>query len=249
MLTELFDGFSLLGRGFGMWRRRRRAMALGLVPAAISFVILAVALTMWGVSLPRLVDWSTHFADGWADWLQALLRLTIGVVLFGAAAALAIVTFTALTLIIGEPFYERIHRETEAEIGPPVPTGSIGFWRSAVGAAGFFMGGVGVALIVAVLGFIPVAGGVIAAVVGVVLTGNLLARELMARSFDARGLDEATRARLIAKGRWRVLGFGVATQLCFLVPLGAVVTMPAAVAGATFLSRDLIDRSAGTQGS
>ena len=39
-----------------------------------------------------------------------------------------------------------------------------------------------------------------------------------------------------------VLGFGIATQLCFLIPLGAVVTMPAAVAGATMLSRELIDR-------
>jgi CysZ protein len=34
-----------------------------------------------------------------------------------------------------------------------------------------------------------------------------------------------------------MLGFGVATQLCFMVPLGAVATMPAAVAGATLLGR------------
>jgi CysZ protein len=99
-----------------------------------------------------------------------------------------------------------------------------------------------VAVIVAVLGFIPVVGGALAAVVGVVLTGNLLARELMARAFDARGLDDGRRAQIVAAGRWRVLGFGIATQLCFLVPLGAVVTMPAAVAGATMLSRELIDR-------
>jgi CysZ protein len=38
-----------------------------------------------------------------------------------------------------------------------------------------------------------------------------------------------------------VLGFGVATQLCFLVPLGAVATMPAAVAGSTMLARELLD--------
>ena len=68
------------------------------------------------------------------------------------------------------------------------------------------------------------------------------ARELMARAFDAREFDDARRAQLIAAGRWRVLGFGIATQLCFLIPLGAVVTMPAAVAGATMLSRELIDR-------
>lgn len=237
-------GFSLLGRGFGMWRRRRRAMALGLVPAAISFVVLAAALTAWGVSLPRVVDWSTHFADGWAGWLQTLLRVTLGVVFFGAAAALAVVTFTALTLIIGDPFYERIHRETEAELGPPLPDGSVSLWRAVAGGIGIFLRGIGVALIVAVLGFVPAVGGVLAAVVGVVLTGNLLARELLARPFDARGFDDARRAQVLGRGRWLVLGFGIATQLCFLVPLGAVVTMPAAVAGATMLSRQLIDRTA-----
>ena len=41
--------------------------------------------------------------------------------------------------------------------------------------------------------------------------------------------------------RARILGFGVATQLCFLVPLGAIITMPAAVAGATVLARSLLE--------
>jgi CysZ protein len=36
------------------------------------------------------------------------------------------------------------------------------------------------------------------------------------------------------------LGFGVATFVCFLIPVvGAVLVMPAAVAGATLLSRRL----------
>ncbi|HOA26718.1 MAG TPA: EI24 domain-containing protein, partial [Arachnia sp.] len=163
-------------------------------------------------------------------------------VFFGAAAALAVVTFTALTLIIGEPFYERIHRETEEVLGPPLPNGSVSLWRAVVSGVGFVLRGIGVALVVAVLGFIPVVGGALAAVVGVALTGSLLARELMARAFDAREFDDARRAQIVAAGRWRVLGFGIATQLCFLIPLGAVVTMPAAVAGATMLSRELIDR-------
>jgi CysZ protein len=41
--------------------------------------------------------------------------------------------------------------------------------------------------------------------------------------------------------RRRALGFGVATQLCFLVPFGAVLTMPAAVAGAAELSQSLLE--------
>ena len=43
--------------------------------------------------------------------------------------------------------------------------------------------------------------------------------------------------------RARVLGFGVATQLCFLIPGGAVAVMPAAVAGATSLARTMLERT------
>jgi CysZ protein len=42
-----------------------------------------------------------------------------------------------------------------------------------------------------------------------------------------------------------VLGFGVAVQLCFLVPGGAIVVMPAAVAAATHLTRDLLAEAPG----
>lgn len=242
MLGQILGGAGLLGQGFGMWRRRPRTMALGLVPAVIAFILLAAALVTLGVNLPRLVDWSTPFADSWVPWLQSLVRITLGIVLFGAGAALAVVTFTAVTLTIGDPFYERIHREVEAELGPPLPNGSTGFWRAAAGGLELVALGLLVALLAAVLGFIPVVGAALSAVVGVVLTGWLLARELTGRAFDARGFDRARRARIIAAGRWRVLGFGIATQLCFLVPLGAVVTMPAAVAGATILVRDLLER-------
>ena len=104
--------------------------------------------------------------------------------------------------------------------------------------------GILVALLTLVLGFIPLVGGAIATVVGVLLSGRLLARELAGRAFDARGLSHDERQRLLASGRARVLGFGVATQLCYMVPLGAVITMPAAVAGSTMLARTLTDRTA-----
>jgi len=49
-------------------------------------------------------------------------------------------------------------------------------------------------------------------------------------------------AHILAGGRARTLGFGIATQLCFMVPLGAIITMPAAVAGSTILARALTER-------
>lgn len=240
MLREFAAGFGYLGRGYAMWRRRPRLMASGLLPAVISFVLLALALTALGFSLPRLVDWSTPFADGWQAGWRTALRLALGVVMFSGAAALAVVTFTALTLTIGDPFYERIHAQAEADLGPPLPAGGAGFWSGIVDGARLVVRGIGVAVVVALIGLLPGVGTPLAAVLGVVLTGRLLARELTARAFDAHGIDSSSRAALLRTWRWRVLGFGVATQLCFLVPLGAVITMPAAVVGATCLAREVM---------
>lgn len=219
-------------------------MLLGLVPAAIAFVLLAAALITLGVQLPALVEWATPFADAWDGVWQGLLRFSLGLLVFAGSAVLAAVTFTALTLVIGDPFYERIWRAVEQELGGPVPDEGGGFWRTVVDALQLVGLGLVVAIVAALAGLIPVVGTVLGAVLGVVLTGRLLARELTGRAFEARGLTLARRRELLRANRWRVLGFGVATQLCFLVPLGAVATMPAAVAGSTMLARHLLDAAA-----
>ena len=72
------------------------------------------------------------------------------------------------------------------------------------------------------------------------LTGRLLARELTGRALNARDLPSFQRSQLFATRRSRLLGFGMATQLCFMVPLGVVFIMPTAVAGATLLARELL---------
>jgi hypothetical protein len=52
--------------------------------------------------------------------------------------------------------------------------------------------------------------------------------------------SRSSHAAFLGARRARTLGFGVATYLLFLVPFLAIVVMPAAVAGATLLSRDAI---------
>ncbi|MFT4213350.1 MAG: hypothetical protein QM622_01035 [Microbacterium sp.] len=68
--------------------------------------------------------------------------------------------------------------------------------------------------------------------------------EPTSRGLSARGLGSGERRMLRRRHRARTLGFGVATQLCFLVPFGAVVTMPAAVAGSTLLGHSLLEQRA-----
>lgn len=244
MIREFSIGFVTLLRGFGMWRTHPKLMALGLVPAFISFAVLLAILIPFGFALAPLTDWITPFADGWVEPWRGLLRIGLGLVIFIAALALAGAVFTALTLTIGDPFYQRIWRGVERSLGGSEPTGETGFWTTIGEGIRLIVLGILVALLTLVIGFIPLVGGILAAIIGVVLTGRLLARELTGRAFDARGLTTYSRSELLGAGRVRVIGFGVATQLCFLIPLGAIVAMPAAVAGSTMLARGLTERAA-----
>jgi CysZ protein len=244
-MREFARGFGTLVRGFGLWARVPGPMWRGLIPAVIVAVVVAAALVAWGVALPGVADALTPFADGWAPFWAGALRVAVGAALFGAAAFLAIVSFTAVTLVVGEPFYDRVWRAVERETTGEVPDVPYGFGQAVGDSIRLIAKGVLAALAAGAVGLVPVVGGVAGFVVGVLLTGWLLADELSSRALTARGFGRAARRALLRGSRARALGFGVATQLCFLVPLGAVAVMPAAVAGSTLLAHDL-DRRAVT---
>lgn len=243
MITEFITGIRFLGRGFGYWKKRPGLMALGLVPAFIALALLAAAIVPLLLSLGAITDWMTPFADGWDPFWRSSLRAALGVIIAIAALVLASVVFTALTLLIGDPFYQRIWRAVEQDLGGAVPDGDGGFLVALGESIRLVALGLLVAVLALLLGFIPVVGAVVATVTSVLLTGRLLARELTGRALNARDMTTYDRSQLFAAHRGRLLGFGAATQLCFMVPLGAVFIMPTAVAGATLLARDVLDRN------
>lgn len=243
MIGEFVYGIRTLLRGFGTWRRRPSLMALGLVPGLIAAVVLLAGLVPLALSLAPISDAVTPFADGWIPAWRSVFRAAVGIVIFAAALALASAVFSALALTIGDPFYQRIWRAVETDLGDAPPSDGGGFWMAVGEGLRLVLLGILIAILVLLVGFIPLVGGVLAAVGGVVLSGRMLARELTGRAFDARELSPADRAVLFRGNRARVLGFGVATQLCFLIPGGAVAVMPAAVAGATTLARTMLERT------
>jgi CysZ protein len=217
-------------------------MFLGLIPGLIALVLLIAALLPLLLSLGALTTWMTPFADGWDPFWAMTLRSAMGVVIAIGALVLASVVFTALTLLIGDPFYQRIWRAVENDLGGQVPAGDGGL-RVALGESIRLVAlGVLVAVLALVIGIVPIVGAVAATVTSILLTGRLLARELTGRALNARDVPSDIRSRLFAARRSRLLGFGVVTQLCFMVPLGAVFIMPTAVAGATVLARDLLEQ-------
>jgi CysZ protein len=239
-LTTWVGGAGHLGRGFAMWRRRPGLMLLGMVPALIVFLLLFAALLVLLWKVDSLVEWSTPFADDWGTTARTVLRVGLMLALLAAAVFLSAVLFVGLTLTLGDPFYERIWRETEVMLGGPVPDLGPGLLRSARDSLAFLGVSVLCGAVVLVVGFLPLVGPVLGAALGLLVSGRLLASELLTRPLEQRGMDRTARRELLRRHRGATVGFGVATQVFFLVPLGAIVVMPAAVVGSTTLARELL---------
>ena len=245
VVAEFFTGFVTLFRGFGWWKRRPDLMLLGLLPAAIvAAALVALALTIVAAG-EGFIGWLTPFADGWDPALRQLFRILLTLALLAGFLVIAAFGFTALTLLIGDWFYERIWLAAEQHLGGFTRTHEPGFWRGVADSLRLVVPALLSALLVAVIGLVPAVGGVLGTVLSVALSGRILARELTARPMDARDLSHDQRRALFRLRRARVLGFGVAVQLCFLVPGGAILVMAPAVAGATLLTRDLIAAAGG----
>ncbi|PSL39672.1 CysZ protein [Labedella gwakjiensis] len=241
--ARFFTGAGYFWRGFAVWGTRPSLMALGAAPALIVGALVVAALVALGFFVDDLVVLLTPFADGWAAALRNTVRLAAGAAIVVAALLLVVVTFTALTLAVGDPIYERIWLRAERDLGEFDGPVELPFWagiRRATASGLRLVGFTAVAgLVVFVIGLIPVAGTVLGPVCGWTVGGWAIARELLSRPVDARDLDRRTETAMRAADRPLVLGFGLMVYVVFLIPFAAIVAMPAAVVGSTFLFRRL----------
>lgn len=245
VVREFLSGIGLLGQGLRTWATAPRLMGLGIVPAIMVGAAALIGLIVLGVNLQALTTWVTPFAGDWGEPWRTGTRILAGVALVGIALLLVITTFTTVTLIVGAPFYERVWRHVEEQAGD-VPSGpQLGFWRTVRRGIGdgirMLLPTVGVAVLLLPLGFIPLLGQVLVALLAAVFGAWFVTVELTGMAFDARGYSLRERRAQLRARRAMTLGFGVGVYLLFLVPLGAVLVMPGAVAGATLLTRRVVD--------
>ncbi|KAA1426247.1 EI24 domain-containing protein [Nocardioides antri] len=238
-------GAGFLLRGLRMWRQRPGLMLLGMVPAVLVLVLLVGLFIAIVLLADDLIGWATPFADDWSDLWRNVLRVGLYVAVILGSLFLSVVTFTGLTLAVGDPFYEKIWKETELMLGGEVPERGVGWLRGAVDGLGLVALGVATTALVFVIGLVPVIGPVVGPVLGVMIAGRLLAGELVSRGLEARGMDRAAQKALLADHGSTMLGFGAVVQLCFLIPFGAILMMPAAVVGSTMLAREVLDGAGG----
>ncbi|OUC92249.1 EI24 domain-containing protein [Streptosporangium minutum] len=235
------DGIGFFLQGVRWVARNPRWWLFGLIPALIVFVLYAVALYFLGTNLGGLAEWATPFASGWGEAARKTLRALVGVVIFGTGLVLSVVTFTAVTLIVGEPFYEKLSEKVEETYGE-VPSGhELPLWKSIPRSVKDSLITLGYVLLFTVplffLGFVPVIGQTVVPVLGALVSGFFLTVELTTLAMERRGMARKNRFALLRRNKASALGFGVLVFLLFLIPLVAVVAMPAAVAGGAIMVR------------
>ncbi|MEU1302411.1 EI24 domain-containing protein [Streptomyces shenzhenensis] len=244
-MRDLGVGFGYLLKGQRWMVRHRREFGFGLLPGLITLVLYAaalVALAVWGGDF---VSWSTPFADDWSSPWQGLFRGLLTAVLFALGLLLAVLTFTAVTLLVGQPFYESLSEAVDRDVSPDgtAPESGLPLWRdlwvSARDSLRILVRAAVWGILLFALGFLPVVGQTVIPVIGFFVTGFFLAEELAAVALQRRGVELRERLALLRSRKLLVWGFGTPLGLAFLVPFVAVFLMPGAVAGATLLARDL----------
>ncbi|WP_225839874.1 EI24 domain-containing protein [Streptomyces sp. NK08204] len=245
-MRDLGVGFRHLLKGQHWMARHRRQYGLALLPGLIATVLYAaalVALAVWG---DDAVAWATPFADHWSSPWQGLFRGFLTAVLFALGLLLAVLTFTAVTLLIGQPFYESLSEKIDAEASPDGTAPSSGLpllrelWVSARDSLRVLVRAALWGVLLFALGFLPLVGQTVVPVIGFFVTGFFLTEELTSVALQRRGIDLRARLALLRSRKTLAWGFGTPLGLAFLVPFVAVFLMPGAVAGATLLARELL---------
>jgi CysZ protein len=246
---DFITGVRYFGRGFGLLVRRPRLLLLGMLPAVLTTVILLGGMVALIANAGHLAALVTPFADSWSSGERLVTRLAAGFALVGAAVLLGLVGFTAVTLAVGGPFYEYIAERIEDDLGVTVGHADRSWW-------GQFLSGLrdGLVLLLRSLlftvplflaGFLPVVGQSVVPVLVALVTGWFMALEVVAVPFYRRGIGLRGRTAMIRRRRMLAVGLGLPAALLCMIPLLAIVVMPAAFAGGVLVALDVLGAAPG----
>ncbi|WP_084126868.1 EI24 domain-containing protein [Demequina sp. NBRC 110054] len=229
---------------FRAWLTDPKVMLVGALPALLSGVLIAALIVTLLVVSPSVEDLILD-ATGLDGTLGRTLSALLTVLVIVGGSVVAVLMFTTIALIIGQPFFEYLSRHLDERDGIEAVnvdeawTGSLS--RGMVEGLVTLATSLGILAVTALLGLIPVAGTVAAFLASAVLGGRMLALELTAYPMACRGVI-ARRDRITALRPVRATAylFGTFIFLIFLLPLGTLLAMPVAVVGANTLSRRAI---------
>lgn len=237
--SQLLTGPAYLLEGF------RRLPLLGLrryvvmpVLGNVLVILLAAVALFFGL------DW---LLDRWLpdqfDWVRYLVFPLVA----AALLVVAMLGFTLLAALLLSPFLGRLAAEVEKLDGvTPQELPPAGWWnglRADMALELRRLAYIATCLLgVLLLGLTPLLN-LLAAPVGVLVSSWLLAVEYAGNPLGNHKQSLRDQLNLLRSARWKVVGFGVASFACSLVPVINFVVVPASVIGMTLLCRDLRARA------
>jgi CysZ protein len=235
----------VLRTGFEFVVKRPRLLVIGAIPPLVTSVVTVVLLVATALHAGDAATWATPFAEGWDPGWREFFRMLFAVILFAAAVIVLVMVFSAITLAIGAPLYDRISEAVEEAYGgvPGRVDDPARVWVPRVigQTVVTIVQAIGIGIGLFVIGLIPGVGGLVSAVLGAVLGAYMISRELVAGPCDRRGLTLLRdRRELLLREKWFVLGFGVPVYVLLSIPFVSIAVFPAATAGATVLARRIL---------
>ena len=244
-MRDFFTGIRMFGQGLVILLRAPRLLVIGVLPVLVTGLLLVagiVALGYWADDLAALL---TPFADRWADGLRAAVRFAVAVAVFGAVLVVGLISFTALTVAVGGPFYEHIAEKVEDDLsGPPAQERDLSWWWLL--GTGLRDGVVLVlrsllfTLPLVVAGFVPVVGQTVVPVLMALVTAWFLAIELAGVAFYRRGMNLRQRTDILRGRRPLALGLGLPVTLLCAIPFGALIAMPVGFVGGVLVAHEAL---------
>jgi CysZ protein len=242
--SEFVLGLRLLGRGFKRYGANPRLLLLGAIPAVITCALFVVGWVFLITYIDEIASTLTWFADDWSTGWRRAIEIGAGAGVLVVAALISALTFTALTLLIGDPFYEVISERIEAGLGGTPGAVNLPWyrtlWPNLADSIRLIALGIVLAIPLFLMGFIPVFGQTVVPVLNAIVGGWLITVELTGIPFNRRGLRLRDRRKILRANRSLALGFGIPVFLVLLLPVVAIIVVPAAVTGATLVTRRLL---------
>lgn len=246
-MSELGTGVGDLGRGLRFLQANPALWRWVVAPAAVTLVLLVGSVVGVAYLAEPIVGWMTSYLPAWLERLGGWVLTAI--VIIGLAIA-GLLVFVSIAGMIAGPFNELLSEAVESRLtGRPGARFSLGeLARGLVvgivhGLRRLVVALIASALVVA-LGFLPVIGTAIAAVLGFWLAARATAYDCYDAVLSRRALSYRAKLAYLARHRGRSLGLGGAVAALLLVPGLNLIALGLGAAGATLAAHELDQRPA-----